>query len=176
MNDKLRAFTLCVASAVVAAAAMAADSVPAVTPLEFAESSPTAGFVWSLLAQPEVVSLVLAAIGGVFGLIQRNRHVKKWRLERAAEFLEAGTRETYEEYVREAQKANADGKLTVAERNEAMQKAIDKAKAYCRQNGFELFKVYAKEYVPVLIERIIGVQKAYGRAAVPFPPLADLEP
>ncbi len=154
---------------------MAANSVPAVTPLDFASSSPVSGFIWSLLARPEVVSIALAGIGGLAGFVCRNRCVRKWRLERAVEFLGAGVRETYEEYVRKAQKAGEDGKLTVEEREFAMQMAISKAKEYCQQNGFDLLKVYAKEFLPVLIERIIGVQKAYGRAA-PFPGLPELEP
>lgn len=151
------------------------NSVPAVTPMDFAGTPSIAGYLWSFLAQPEVVSIVLAGIGGLVGLVCRNSSVRKWRLERAAEFLGAGVRETYEEYVRKAQKAREDGKLTIEERDIAMQMAISKAKEYCLQNGFDLLKVYAKEFLPVLVERIIGVQKAYGRAA-PFPGLSELEP
>lgn len=147
---------------------------PAISPIDFDAGEP-ANYFWSLLAQPEVVALVLSMIGGLVGLIVRNRYVKRWRLEKAVEFLGAGVRETYEEYVRVAQKSHEDGKLTMAERDEAMRLAIRKAREYCKENGFDLFKIYAKEFVPVLVEKIIGVQKTYGRA-VPFPGLVDLDP
>ena len=175
MKENKRFLLLCVFSMAALASAMAADSVPAVTAMDFADTSPVAGFIWSLLAQPEAGSIIIAAIGGLVGIVCRNRYVRKWRLERASEFLGAGVRETYEEYVRNAQKANADGKLTAEERNIAMQMAISKAKEYCLQNGLDLLKIYAKEFLPVLVERIIGVQKTYGRA-VPFPGLPELEP
>jgi len=159
----------------VAAAAAAAEAVPGVTPQEFPTDGQQAFFLWSWLAKPEIASLILAGIGAVAGWLKRRSVVKKWRMERGIEFLEAGAKETYEEYVRIVQKENVDGKLTVEERKKAMDMAITKAKAYCRQHGFDLAKVYAKEFLPVLVERIIGVQKAYGRAA-PFPGLPDLQP
>lgn len=165
-------FTLLSASG---AASVLASSVPTITPAEFGGGT-SAHFIWTLMADPQVVALVLSGLGGLTGIILRHRRVKQWRLQKAVEFLASGVRETYEEYVRETKKGHADGKLTTDERDLAMQKTIAKAKEYCRENGFDLFKVYAKEFVPVIVERIIGTQKAFGRANVPFPPLPELEP
>lgn len=150
------------------------SSVPPITPGEFGVEA-LAHYIWVILAKPEVVALLVSGLGGLVGILLRNRHVKKWRMERAVEFLAAGVRETYEEYVREVKRANADGKLTESERNTAMEKAIEKGRKYCREHGYDLFKAYAKEFVPVIVERIIGTQKAFGRANIPFPPLPELE-
>jgi hypothetical protein len=135
-----------------------------------------AGWFWSFLASPEAAAGILGIVSFVAGLVLRRRWVAKWRLERAIQCLASGVRETYEEYVRIAQKANADGKLTTDERDRAMGMAIEKAKSYARDQGFDLAKAYAKEYLPVVVERLIGVQKANGRG-FPFEYLLpDLEP
>ena len=160
-------------------AAIAAE-VPPISPSEFVTND-SVTFIWSLLAQPEIVALIVSAISGLVGIILRNHYVKKWRMERAIEFLAAGVRETYEGYVRHAKKANEDGKLTVQERDEALRKAIEKGQEYCKNHGFDLMKVYAKEFIPVIVQRIVGSQKIFGRSLPPFsenlaPPLPDLSP
>lgn len=150
---------------------------PPITPEEFQTASPKASWLWSLFAQEDVVAIVLSAGAAIYGYLLRNRQVKRLRLEKALEFLAAGTRETYEEYVRHIQKAlENDGKLSEEERRQAMAMTIEKATTYCKQNGFDLLKVFAKEYLPVIVEWVIGRQKAIGRG-FPFPPrLPDLEP
>lgn len=158
-----------------------AGSPPPLTPAEIPNTDisslqPSAGWFWMFLASREVMTVILAVISGIAGLLLRHRWVIKWRLGQAVQCLAAGVRETYEEYVRAAQKANSDGKLTVAERDQAMRMALDKAKAYALKQGFDLTKAYAKEFLPVIAERLIGVQKATGRG-FPFEPLLpELEP
>lgn len=152
-----------------------------ITPEEFSVSQHStlaeqANWLWSFLALPEVVAGILGAISLVGGLLLRWRWVVNWRLERAVQCLASGVRETYEEYVRNIQKANADGKLTTDERDQAMRMAIDKAKSYAYREGFDLAKTYAKEFLPVIVERLIGIQKANGRGFPLEYLLPDLEP
>ena len=144
---------------------------PAIAPADFALGN-EAGWLWSILALPEAKAVILGFISVAAGMLVRWRVVVSWRLERAVQCLAAGVRETYEEYVRAAQKANGDGKLTQEERDHAMRLALEKAKAYALREGVDLAKAYAKEYLPVVVERLIGVQKASGRGL----PLAPLLP
>lgn len=118
------------------------------------------GWPWLLLTLPESETVVagLIALGGA--LLVRWNWVRKYRLERAMQCLSSGVRETYEEYVRSVKQASQDGKLTKEEREAAMRLAIEKAKEYARVEGVDLLKIYAEEYLPVLIDRIIGERKA----------------
>ena len=121
------------------------------------------GWIWSALAASESQTVIGALLAAVTGLVVRWSWVKKLRLEQAVQCISAGVRETYEEYVRETKKASEDGKLTAEERDAAMRMALAKARSYAREKGFDLLKIYAAEFLPVLAERIIGVQKASGR-------------
>ncbi len=124
-----------------------------------------------ILARPDVAGVLLAAAALAFGLLRRWKAVRTWRLRRALECLETGVRETYEEYVRAAKENAEDGRLTDAERREAVSRAIEKARAYAAREGIDLLKQYAREFLPVLVERIIGAQKA----RAPFAPLSAPE-
>lgn len=130
------------------------------------------GWLWTLLTMPEIEALLLAFLGAVVGLLTRWNWVRKWRLERAVQCIAAGVRETYEEYVREIQKARQDGKLSSEERSLAMRMALEKAKEYARREGFELIKAYAEEFLPVIVERVIGAQKAAARGQSDVEPLS----
>ncbi len=118
---------------------------------------------WLGRAEAQTAVLVLVAL--VFGLVKRLQAVKRWRLTRVLEYLEAGVRVTYEEYVRAMKEGSLDGKLTDAERREARRRALDRAKQYATEDGIDMLKVYAKEYLPVLVERIITRDKG---AILPF--------
>jgi hypothetical protein len=109
---------------------------------------------------PELLAVVVAAVGGVAALLRKSQSVKNYQGERALEFVETAVRDTYEEYVREAKNAAEDGKLTSGERKDAMNMAISKAKNLAAVNGFNLLKFYAAEYLPVLIEKVIRRDKA----------------
>lgn len=118
------------------------------------------------LSMPEVQTAVLAVTAFGFGLVKRLEAVHRWQLERALACLEAGVRETYAEYVRATKAAHEDGKLTDAEREEALRRALDRARAYAAAEGVDLLKHYAKVYLPVLVEKIVRRNKT--EAALPF--------
>ena len=123
-------------------------------------------YILELLAVPEVQAALVALSAVVFALVKKVEAVRRWRLARAVECVEAGVRETYEEYVRAMKAASIDGKLTDEERAEARRRAIERAKDYAAREGVDLLKVYAKTYLPVLVEKILRRDKA--AAALPF--------
>lgn len=168
-------------TACVSIAAFAGDYPPPISPAEFPLQGLTtipsmAGWLWTSLASQEAVTVILTIITAIAGYLVRRSWVIKWRLQRAIQCLAAGVRETYEEYVRGVKHGNADGKLTADERDHAMKMALEKAKSFALSQGFDLAKTYAKEYLPVIVERLIGIQKASGRGIPLDPLLPELEP
>lgn len=164
----------------IAAIALAGDP-PPLSPSEIPgivlpATGQAAGWFWSFVAAPEAVTVILGLISAVAGYLVRRSWIIKWRMEKAVQCLAAGVRETYEEYVRITQLSHSDGKLTMEERDVAMRMALDKAKQYALSRGFDLAKAYAKEFLPVIVERLIGVQKANGRGLPFAPPPPELEP
>jgi len=124
---------------------------------------------------PEVQSGLIALAAIIFAAVRRIEAVRRWKLGRALECVEAGVRETYEEYVRWTKAATIDGKLTDGERRVARSRAIDCAKEYAISEGVDLLKIYAKEYLPVLVEKIIRRDKAEAAPGLPFVPYAGPE-
>jgi len=119
-----------------------------------------------------VVGAVLAVIASVFAFVRRQQAVQRWQLGKALECVEAGVRETYEGYVRSLKLAREDGKLTDEERGEANRLALEKARAYATENGVDLLKFYAREYLPVLVDKLVAGKKLpFGSADLP-----ELEP
>lgn len=113
----------------------------------------------NLLGGEGLTATVIAAIAGVFGLVRKIETVRKNNLDKALACVETGVRETYETYVRELKKAREDGKLTPEERQAAVAQAIETAKVYAREQGIDLLKYYAKEYLPVLVDRFVSWRK-----------------
>lgn len=124
------------------------------------------------LGREEAQTAVLALVALVFGLVKRIQAVRRWRLTRALEFLEAGVRTSYEEYVRAMKENSLDGTLSDSERREARRRALDRAQQYAAENGLDLLKAYTKEYLPVLIEKIVARNKA---VKLPFVSLSGPE-
>ena len=121
--------------------------------------------LWDLLAREETKTLVLTGLGLAAAFLLCLKAVKAHNLERAVQCVEAAVRVTYEEYVRAAKDNAPDGKLTPAERQEALRRALDRAREYARAEGVSLFKHYAANYLPVIVEKIIGERK---QAGLPF--------
>lgn len=174
MRYRIPCIILCLACV----GAASALEVPPLTAAELADA-PEAHWFWSLLASDTVVNLWLwlttSGVALAVGWL-------KWqgaRRERAALCLAAGVRETYEAYVRHIKQASADGKLSDDEREEAVRQAVARARQYAANEGFDLLKVMAKEYLPVWIDSLVRRFKGEAAAAsVPLsrPPLPDLSP
>jgi hypothetical protein len=116
-------------------------------------------WIWSALALPQVQTAVLAAGAAAFAAVKRFAARRQWRARRAFECLETGVRETYESFVRAVKERSEDGRLTEADRREAVRLATETAKRYAAREGIDLLKVYAAAYLPVLIDRIVARRK-----------------
>ncbi len=115
-----------------------------------------------------LIALVAALVGFVWTTVkgldvfQEHRRRRYWK---AVEFLEAGIQHTYETYVREIKLAREDGKLANEERELARERAIAFGKEYAAAVGMDLVKTLGKEYLPVLIEKIISRFKVRAKKA-----------
>lgn len=104
----------------------------------------------------EVVGAIVAAIWLI--VKQKIKMDEDWQV-RLTGFIEAGVQVTYDEFIRQAKKASADGKLTPEQINEARGKAWDAAKVFARDQGIDLVKQVAAEQIPVLITRVANGMK-----------------
>lgn len=111
------------------------------------------------LTHLDLLALLAAIAGTVFGLVKRHQAVQRWQLGRALACIEAGVREVYEGYTRAIKESRVDGKLTGAERAEAMRRALTLAQDYAKAEGLDLLRFYAKAYLPVVVERLLTRRK-----------------
>jgi len=111
------------------------------------------------------IALVVALILAVIGIIRKRQGDRANANSVALEAVEVGVRDTYEYYVRDLKQAAADGKLTESERLEAQRRALKRATDYAAAQGVVLTKVYTEEYLPVLIERVVGAFKGETKTA-----------
>jgi hypothetical protein len=148
--------------------------IPGIAPADFgaAPSVPEAHWMWQLLAS-SVATMLFTAAGKLLQNIIKG--IKDSRIARACQFVQDAAIVTYQEYVRVVKDKAADGKLTVDEKNEALQYAYRKAVEIARTEGFNLLKVLGKDAIMALIERFVGQSKA-GAVAVPLPALPELLP
>ena len=147
--------------------------VPPITPQDFGATPVEAAWYWQLLANTTTMGVILWIIRKVADTIIGWQQWKNDDLRvKAIRTLESGVDTTYREFVRTA-KTDNKGKLTEAQKNEALNRAVRIATDFARNQGFDLAKTLGKEMIPVVIERIIRTRK--GGSIVP-PPLPDLEP
>lgn len=147
-----------------------AGGVPLVTPADFADTSPSAHWFWTLLAHEIVGKLWLWVTTTVVGIVVGWLKWTGTRKEKAIACLAAGVRETYEHYVRLIKIHSADGKLTEQERDEACRQAIAHGTKFAKAQGIDLAKVLVKESLPMLVDWL--VHKAKWESAVAKNPLA----
>ena len=123
-------------------------------------ASPEAHWMWSLLGSEAASTLLmwLLNIGGAALLSWLG--VKGWRnakTEYVVKFLSVAVQNTYTTYVR-AIKAEG-GKLTEAQKNEALKLAVDYAMALAKKEGVDMMKYVAKDSLPLLVNWIIAKMK-----------------
>jgi len=119
----------------------------------------------SVFQSDAFIALVVALILAGIGIIKKRAGDKANANAVALEAVEVGVRDTYEYYVRDLKKAAEDGKLTESERLEAQRRALKRATDYAAAQGVVLAKVYTEEYLPVLIERVVGAFKSDAKTA-----------
>ena len=110
-------------------------------------------------------SMFVLAITGIIGVILKLKSIKKWKLERLVEFTQIAVVETYQTYV----KVKKDGhEWGAEEKKEARNRALGRLKELCTEQGGSLLKFYAKEYLPILIEKVLNATKAEGSLPDPL--------
>ncbi len=104
-----------------------------------------------------VVGVVAMAFGMLWNTIKERLTSEHTRA--AIEALEAGVQGEWDGWVKDAKKAAADGRLTAGERYDAMNGACTRAKSILASQGINLFTVFASEYLPALIRKIVVRRK-----------------
>ena len=149
-------------------------NVPPITAAEFTDvpivaglNEPEAHWIWTLLAAE-----VVATIAGWLWLQIADR-IKDSRYYTAVTAIRDAVTNCYYEYVRGIKEGRADGKLTIDEKNCALDLAYQTAVAFARTQGVDLLKVMAKETIVALIDRFVRESKTKAPAVtVPLPDLA----
>jgi len=132
--------------------------------------------IWEVFNSDAGTGLVLGLISLVFGFVKSVSWVKERNFATAVQALEVGVQDTYENYVKGIKAGREDGKLTEVEKIKARQMAIDTAKAWAMSNGVDILKLVAKEYLPVLVEKLVKRSKTLGGLAKTVLPLSPEVP
>ena len=109
------------------------------------------------------VGAVVAAVWTFFKTRDLYQEIKGHKYSVAMDALEAGVEKTYRVYVEALKKAKADGKLTPEEKAAARVKAIAYAQEFGRNRGIDMVEELGREYVPVLISKIVRALKGSTR-------------
>ena len=114
----------------------------------------------------EVVGLIATSLWGAFKASAWFGRRRERRYMRCLEAIRAAVEGTYQTFVRDIKAASADGKLTKAERHEALNRARVAAIGIARSDGLDLIKTVVTEMIPMLIERFIREARAVKKAGV----------
>jgi len=109
-----------------------------------------------------VVALVGTIVAGAWTFFKSRglyQEMKGQKYSAAMDALEAGVEKTYRVYVEALKKAKADGKLTPEEKAAARQRAIAYAQEFGRTRGVDVIEELGREYIPVLIGKIVRALK-----------------
>jgi hypothetical protein len=109
-----------------------------------------------------LVGTLAAAAWTFFKSRDLYEETKQGKYLAAIEALEAGVEKSYRVYVRAMKEAKADGKLTPEERATARQKAIAYAQEFGLSRGTDVIEELGREYMPVLIGKIVRLLKGRG--------------
>jgi hypothetical protein len=99
--------------------------------------------------------IIMAVIGGIIQLDV----VKKWKYNWAIDVIQLAVAWVYNGYVKPAKDGSPDGKLSDAQRQEARNKAVEKAKAIAKERGLDLNKVLGEELLEMYVQLAVGKAK-----------------
>jgi len=115
------------------------------------------------LIDDSVLKILVTVIVFVWGLIKVKKMAlddpKNAKRKQVVEMLEGIVKNIYDTEVRELKKAKEDGKLTKEEIAAANKKAIEVLKEEGKKKGLAIGKLFAEEYLPVLVNRIVSKAK-----------------
>ena len=109
------------------------------------------GLEWAVT----ILGSIVASVWTFFKSRELSESLKEEKHATAIEALEAGVEHTYRLYVESLKEGREDGKLTSEEKKLARQKALACAQEYGLTRGVDVIEQLGKEYIPVLIARIV---------------------
>lgn len=119
--------------------------------------------VIEFLSNEQVLTILVQIIVGIYMLLKAKYFLfdgpKEKKLKKAIELGETAIQEFYYETVRAAKAAKADGKLTPEEIKDFQKQAIEKWKDKASDEGINIAKLVGSQYLPVLLDKIIGKLK-----------------
>ena len=119
-----------------------------------------------LLSNEMILGYIATAIAFLWSKSVKSAKLKDERINKGLLFLETGVEEVWSETVKELKKAAKDGKLTDDEKKTALKVAKDKAIAYAKADGWDLFTYIAEATIPVVIRNVVDGRKVDGRKNV----------
>lgn len=110
----------------------------------------------SILGNPQVVGLIITAVTIIFAYFKVGKKLADKKYGKAIMIVKDAAMEVYHEYVQDLKTASADGTLTIEEKKEAMNKAVEKIKARSLALGIDVGKALGTEYLPGVVELILN--------------------
>jgi len=123
---------------------------------DLAEASKQKGSFWRNPSLWEAVWLIVLV---VLGFLATKFGWKKKKWGKIIQSVEKAVNTIYVEFVREAKLKNEDGKLSKEEMKKALEDAWNMTKEDLLAQGIDLAKWIAKEYFPVVVDKILKTVK-----------------
>lgn len=112
------------------------------------------------LTNDAILKILVTAIVGAWAAFKAKNLLlddpKNAKKKKAVELLESIVVDMYNTEIRELKKAKEDGKLTKEEIAAANKKAIETLKEKGKEKGLAIGKLFAEEYLPVLVNKVVA--------------------
>jgi hypothetical protein len=112
------------------------------------------------LASPAVMSVIAIIIGALWGYFKRKVLKEEGWIKEVSMLAETAVTTVYLDFVRELKIKSEDGKLTIEEKREALDKALKKIKELAQERGIALAKKYSDDILKMILERAISKLKS----------------
>jgi len=111
------------------------------------------------LASPAVISVLAIIIGALWAYFKRKVLKEEGWIKEVAMLAETAVTSVYLGFVRELKTKSEDGKLTLEEKEEALNKALKRIKELAQERGIALAKKYGDDILKMILERAISKLK-----------------